>query len=243
MDFHKLGRAIKKRRTALKLTQQQLAEMINKSTVYVSLIESGARRPSLDTLLNIAYCLKTSLDAIISDRTTREGASYVDEFEFLLSERSSGEKALVMDTMREMLLHINNGEVIEAPQRGLGNRQKQRAQGAQPAAATPPLPDGQPDQLAHRLAMPVQRPRRPDPAPAPGIPEAGGRPYAQQFDDLAQSASAHPVQEKNRAKATTPPAHGRGAKRHSPEPAPASAPEPESKSESESGPESILTSI
>jgi transcriptional regulator with XRE-family HTH domain len=139
---------------ALKLTQQQLAEMINRSTVYVSLIESGNRCPSLDTLLNITRCLSTSMDAIIGDKATRDGAPYVDEIEFLLAERSTGEKALVVDTMREMLMHISNGEVVDlSPPIQGDNRQRQGAkhpsrpsrghrQSAQPSAAraAPELP-------------------------------------------------------------------------------------------------------
>jgi transcriptional regulator with XRE-family HTH domain len=141
MDYHRLGRAIKKRRFALKLTQQQLAEMISKSTVYVSLIESGSRRPSLDTVLNIALSLRTGVDALIADKAARGGDAHVDEFKFLTAGRSKDEIALAMDMMRELLLHIDNGAVVN-PRRGA----------LKPELYAPPAADALPEAAARRQA-------------------------------------------------------------------------------------------
>ena len=111
MDYKKIGSVIKKRRNALKITQEQLAEMINKSTVYISLIESGARHPSLETLYCIAMSLKTSVDTIIHDKSSCGDEEHVNEFAFLLADRNEDEIDFIMDIVREMLRHLTNGKI------------------------------------------------------------------------------------------------------------------------------------
>jgi HTH-type transcriptional regulator/antitoxin HipB len=46
----RIGEEIKTRRLALKLTQQQLAELLGRKKAYVSDIERGRKSPSFDTL-------------------------------------------------------------------------------------------------------------------------------------------------------------------------------------------------
>ena len=118
MDYKKIGGVIKKRRLALKITQEQLAEMINKSTVYISLIESGARHPSLETLYCIAISLKTSVDTIIHDKSSHEDEEHVNEFAFLVADRSEDEIDFIMDVVREILRHLANGKILRLKRNG-----------------------------------------------------------------------------------------------------------------------------
>lgn len=62
----KLGKRIKKLRDSLKITQDQLAEKVNISTVYIGYIEQGRNAPSLDVLNKIAKVLKTSPSKLLS---------------------------------------------------------------------------------------------------------------------------------------------------------------------------------
>ena len=65
MEFYKkLGKNIKKRRKELKLTQEQLAEKLNMSLNFVGKIEVAFSKPSLDTLIEIAKTLKTSVSEL-----------------------------------------------------------------------------------------------------------------------------------------------------------------------------------
>ena len=50
MDYKLLGKNIKEARKSLKMTQEQLAEQIDVSTVFISQIENGSRKPSLETI-------------------------------------------------------------------------------------------------------------------------------------------------------------------------------------------------
>ena len=63
-DFYVLlGDNIKRRRKALHLTQQQLADKSNLSLNFVGKIEVAFSKPSLDTLIDIA----SALDVSVSD--------------------------------------------------------------------------------------------------------------------------------------------------------------------------------
>ena len=62
MDFYKqLGKNIKKRRKELGLTQQELADRLDMSLNFVGKIEVAFSKPSLDTLIEIAKALETSV--------------------------------------------------------------------------------------------------------------------------------------------------------------------------------------
>ena len=56
-----LGNNIKQRRKALHLTQQQLADKLNLSLNFIGKIEVAFSKPSLDTLIDIAKALETSV--------------------------------------------------------------------------------------------------------------------------------------------------------------------------------------
>lgn len=56
-----LGKKVQKRRKALKLTQEDLAEKVGISLVYMGYIEQGRYAPSLDVLGKIAKALKMPL--------------------------------------------------------------------------------------------------------------------------------------------------------------------------------------
>ncbi|MBS6603959.1 MAG: helix-turn-helix transcriptional regulator [Brachyspira sp.] len=65
-DFYaKLGKNIKLRRKALGLTQQQLADKMDISLNFMGKIEVAFSKPSLDTLIDFA----AALDTTVSDLT------------------------------------------------------------------------------------------------------------------------------------------------------------------------------
>lgn len=59
--YRKLGINIKKRRKELQLTQQELADKLNMSLNFVGKIEVAFSKPSLDTLIEIANKLDTTV--------------------------------------------------------------------------------------------------------------------------------------------------------------------------------------
>lgn len=55
-----LGVAIRQRRTARKLSQEELAETADFDRTYISLLERGVRNPSFTNLCRIAAALETT---------------------------------------------------------------------------------------------------------------------------------------------------------------------------------------
>lgn len=62
MNFYKqLGKNIKERRKSLGYTQQQLADKMGLSLNFIGKIEVAFSKPSLDTLIELAEILETSV--------------------------------------------------------------------------------------------------------------------------------------------------------------------------------------
>ncbi len=55
-----LGAAIRRKRQALKLSQEALAELADFDRTYISLLERGARNPSFANLCRVAAALETT---------------------------------------------------------------------------------------------------------------------------------------------------------------------------------------
>ena len=58
--LRRLGESVRARRRALGLTQEDLAELLDISVAYVSLIERGGRNPPVTTVCAIARALDVS---------------------------------------------------------------------------------------------------------------------------------------------------------------------------------------
>ena len=66
-DFYtKLGANIKKRRKVLHLTQQELADKLGMSLNFIGKIEVAFSKPALDTLIEIAEKLDTTVSKLTS---------------------------------------------------------------------------------------------------------------------------------------------------------------------------------
>lgn len=62
--YYLLGKNIKKRRLELKLTQQELADKLSMSLNFIGKVEVVFSKPSLDTLIQIAKALDTTVSEL-----------------------------------------------------------------------------------------------------------------------------------------------------------------------------------
>lgn len=62
-----LGMRIQEKRVEKNLTQEELADSVGLSSVYISSIERGVKLPSLSTAVNIANALDASLDYLLEE--------------------------------------------------------------------------------------------------------------------------------------------------------------------------------
>ena len=67
VNYENVGNKIRERRIFLKVTQENLANDINVSASFISDIENGRRKMSLETMIKISIALKTSLDYFVLD--------------------------------------------------------------------------------------------------------------------------------------------------------------------------------
>lgn len=73
--MEQIGINIKNARQEQMLTQEEVAERVSLSPTYFGQLELGNKAPSLETLINIAECLRVSVDSLVygkNEKTTAE---------------------------------------------------------------------------------------------------------------------------------------------------------------------------
>ena len=109
MDYKLLGKNIAGARLKNHLTQEQLAEKINVSTVFISQLETSVRKPSLETIRKLSLALNTTIDTLIGNDNLQ--AKY-DEIAKLLSNRNEVELDFIIGILKEICSNISNGKII-----------------------------------------------------------------------------------------------------------------------------------
>ena len=109
MNYEIMGKNIARIRNKNHLTQEQLAEKINISTVFVSQIETAVRKLSLETIYKISIALNTTIDNLISNNTLQ--AKY-DEIKLLLQDKNNDEISFILNILREICSNIKDGQII-----------------------------------------------------------------------------------------------------------------------------------
>ncbi|SRR6266566_1639477 len=101
-----LGRQIKRLRTRLGLTQDDLAERIQINPKYLSNIERGRENPTLDTLLRLAKSLKVEpWEMFLLDQSSLDTRGLRDKIEHLLSETDSEDQLRLVTRLLQAALH------------------------------------------------------------------------------------------------------------------------------------------
>ena len=96
-----IGKQIRKARKKMKITQEQLAEMVDKCPSYISYIENGRKKLSLETLVNIANTLQVSADHLLSYNIEFR-CEIKDEYSSILENCSTYEKKVITDMARAL---------------------------------------------------------------------------------------------------------------------------------------------
>ena len=81
VDYEALGRRLKSKRRAAKLSQDELAKKVQISVSYYGNIERGQRIPSIDTLVALANVLETSVDYLLVDSVIVAKRQYMSKME------------------------------------------------------------------------------------------------------------------------------------------------------------------
>lgn len=112
MDYKLLGNNIRKARKSLKMTQEQLAEEIEVSTVFISQIENGTRKPSLETIYKLSTSLNVKIDTLINGMSESDTPQDIERLIELLSMCSNKERRFVTDISKEMIIRLLGDKVL-----------------------------------------------------------------------------------------------------------------------------------
>jgi transcriptional regulator with XRE-family HTH domain len=72
------GIAVRNRRVAAGLSQEKLAERAGLHPTYVSMVERGVRKPTLEVSARIAKALKVSFPKLVEEAMSRRGNANTD---------------------------------------------------------------------------------------------------------------------------------------------------------------------
>lgn len=100
---NKIGNKIRERRRKFHITQAELAEICDISTVYMSRIENGSANPSLDILLNLAAALDTTPDFFLTD-TAHASVYYLNDEISQKLQKCSPRTLRILNKMIDVLL-------------------------------------------------------------------------------------------------------------------------------------------
>ena len=112
MDYEKLGDNIRNYREQRGFTQEKLAELSNISDKHLSKIERGKINIKIDTLVNIANALGTSVDKLLLDASSYVELDYISQITYHLSKLSQEEQARI-------LWHLEQNNVFEIKKKAL----------------------------------------------------------------------------------------------------------------------------
>ena len=100
MSLSNLGDKIRDTRLKCGLTQDRLAEMVDISTNFMSLIENG-RNMSVETLVKIADALGVTVDYLLSDTMEVQSDKIMTQIAQNLSTLSDDEKLFFLNVIKQ----------------------------------------------------------------------------------------------------------------------------------------------
>ena len=103
MNQKAIGRRIKAAREKKQLTQEQLAELVDLSTMHISVIERGVKLPKLETLINIANVLDVSADVLLQDVINNRADIFSSEASALINKLPQEDQRRVLAALRSFI--------------------------------------------------------------------------------------------------------------------------------------------
>lgn len=108
LDYLAIGKQIRKFRKRNNWTQEKLSEQTNISKQHISHIENGGTKLSLQTLINIANALETSVDQLLGSNICVSTPIFKKEIENILIDCDNYELEVMIDTMNLIKNSLRN---------------------------------------------------------------------------------------------------------------------------------------
>lgn len=100
VNFRLIGKRIREIRQDSEMSQMNLAEKAGLSVSYVSMVENGRRKASLDALLRIANILGVTVDELLNGNQFYNPSEYQTDMDLLLEDCSHYEKRIIYEMVK-----------------------------------------------------------------------------------------------------------------------------------------------
>ncbi len=100
INYSLIGIRIKETRNQQGISAEELAELANLSSVYISYIENAKRKPSLESLIKICNALGITLDELLYGNLLYNPTEYQTDIDLLMADCSQNEKLHLSDSFR-----------------------------------------------------------------------------------------------------------------------------------------------
>lgn len=97
INYALIGVRIKETRHQCGLSEEELAELADLSTVYISYIENAKRKPSLESLIKICNALDITMDELLYGNILSNTTEYQTDIDFLMADCSANEKRFIYE--------------------------------------------------------------------------------------------------------------------------------------------------
>lgn len=115
INYSLIGIRIKETRNQQGISAEELAELANLSSVYISYIENAKRKPSLESLIKICNALGITLDELLYGNLLYNPTEYQTDIDLLMADCYQNEKRfiyLILSAVKD-ILRSNDWSLIE----------------------------------------------------------------------------------------------------------------------------------
>ena len=115
INYPLIGIRIKETRNQQGTSAEELAELADLSSVYISYIENAKRKPSLESLVKICNALGITLDELLYGNLLYNPTEYQTDIDLLMADCSKNEKRfifLILSAVKD-ILRSNDWSLIE----------------------------------------------------------------------------------------------------------------------------------
>lgn len=115
LNYERIGVHIRVMRKKRGLSQENLAEMTEMSTKYISHIETAKKNASLESIVKIADALGITVDRLLYGVQRNDITAYEPELHEVISDCNSYEKSVILDTVAELKrsLRKNKDQILK----------------------------------------------------------------------------------------------------------------------------------
>lgn len=110
IDYEAIGLRIKKARKKANMTQEELSNKVDLSVHFISNIENGSRKMSLETLISIANALDVSTDDLLCNNLVHAAHVYNKESQELFADCSTDESRFMVESLRGIKSGIRSNQ-------------------------------------------------------------------------------------------------------------------------------------